>query len=345
MPSAAPPPAGPPATGPLAVYTDLDDLDAGPGVDLLQQAGFAVTVLETRDADEIVAAAQGAVALLVGYAPITASMLDALPDLRIIALLSRGADTVDVEAATARGIWVANLDDLSSDEVAEHTWAMTLALLRRLPFFAAAVRRGEWLARPEPPPRRLSQVTLGLLGLGRIGAKVAALADGHVGGILGYDPYLPESATPAGVRRAGLDEVVRTAEVLCLHLPLTPETTGLVDAELLGRMPAGSFLVNPSRGGLVAVDALVAALDSGRLAGAALDVLDVEPPPAEHPLLDRDDVILTPHIGYLSATTRRSYPEFQAGNVISWLRTGSPVSPINRPALPPAPRETERSLS
>ncbi|GAA1995729.1 C-terminal binding protein [Nakamurella flavida] len=343
MPAAHPTPAGPsaPAARPLAVYTDLDDLDAGPGVDVLERAGFAVSVLETRDADEIVAAARGAVALLVGYAPITAAMLDALPDLRIIALLSRGADTVDVPAATARGIWVANLDDLSSDEVAEHTWAMTLTLLRRLPFFAAAVRRGAWLARPEPPPRRLSEVTIGLLGLGRIGAKVAALADGHVGGIVGYDPYLPESATPAGVRRTDLDEAVRTADVLCLHLPLTAETGGLVDADLLARMPAGSFLVNPSRGGLVDPAALVAALDSGHLAGAALDVLDVEPPPADHPLLHRDDVVLTPHIGYLSATTRRSYPEFQAGNVVAWLETGTPLSPLNSPA----PRSTERSLS
>ncbi|TKV58804.1 C-terminal binding protein [Nakamurella flava] len=316
-------------SAPLAVYTDVDDLDPTPGVHLLRAAGFRVEVLETRDEEEILAAAQDAQALLVGYAPIPASLIERLPRLRVIALLSRGWDTVDVEAATQRGVWVANLDDLSSDEVADHTWVLAGALLRDLPFHQAAVRRGDWLARRMPPPRRLSTVTVGLLGLGRIGAKVAARAAGQVAEVIGHDPWLPDGVAVPHVRRAPLDEVLAAADVVSLHLPLTDDTHHLVDPGFLARMRPGSRLVNTARGGLVDVGALTAALDSGQLSGAALDVLDVEPPAAGHPLLQRDDVLVTPHVAYLSDVTRRTYVTEQATNVLEWARTGRPVSPVN----------------
>lgn len=320
------------SSAPLAVYTDVDDLDPAPGVELLTQAGFRVIVRETRDEQEILDAARDAQALLVGYAPISARLLAQLPRLRVIALLSRGTDNVDIAAATERGIWVANLDDLSSDEVADHTWMLAGALLRDLPFHLAAVRRGGWLDRRAPAPRRLSTVTVGLLGLGRIGAKTAARAAGHVGAVVGHDPWLPADVVVPHVRRTSLDEVLATADILSLHLPLTAETDGMVDASFLARMRPGARLVNTSRGGLVDVPALVAALDSGRLSGAALDVLDVEPPPPDHPLLERDDVLLTPHVAYLSDVTRRTYLTAQAENVLAWARTGRPVSPVNEPA-------------
>lgn len=328
------------SSAPLAVYTDVDDLDPTPGVQLLEAAGFRVTVLETRDEHQILDAARDAEALLVGYAPIPASLIEQLPRLRVIALLSRGWDTVDVPAATRQGIWVANLDDLSSDEVADHSWMLAGALLRDLPFHLAAARRGGWTDRRMPPPRRLSTVTVGLLGLGRIGAKVAARAAGQVTEVVGHDPWLPAGVFVPHVRQAPLDEVLATADVVSLHLPLTDDTHHLVDADFLARMRPGSRLVNTARGGLVDVDALVAALDSGQLSGAALDVLDVEPPGADHPLLHRDDVLVTPHVAYLSDVTRRTYITEQAANVVAWARTGRPVSPVTE--LPSAAVEGSR---
>ncbi|MBM9469523.1 C-terminal binding protein [Nakamurella leprariae] len=326
------------SSAPLAVYTDVDDLDPTPGVQALQDAGFRVRVLETRDEQTILDAAADATALLVGYAPIPASLLARLPQLRIIALLSRGHDNVDADAATDRGVWVTNLDDLSSDEVADHTWALAAALLRDLPFHAAAARRGDWLARRTPAPRRLSTVAVGVLGLGRIGRKVAARAVGQVAEVLGHDPWLPEDVEIPGVRRVSLPELQARSDLITLHLPLSDGSQALVDAGFLAAMRPGSLLVNTSRGGLVDPVALAAALDDGRLAGAALDVLDVEPPPADHPLLHRDDVLITPHIAYLSDVTRRSYITEQAANVLTWARTGRPNSPVNAPEPPGADR-------
>ncbi|MET3806871.1 D-3-phosphoglycerate dehydrogenase [Nakamurella sp. UYEF19] len=324
---------------PLAVYTDVDDLDAAPGVETLMAAGLDVVVLETRDPDVILAAAAGATALLVGYAPVTAAMLEAMPVLRVISLLSMGSDGIDVPAATQRGIWVANITDVATAEVATHAWALTLSLVRCLPFFQTGAQTttpdgadAGWLARPDRLPRRLSDLTVGLIGLGRIGTAFAAMAAGQVGSIIAHDPFVCDGSWPAGVQPAALDDVVATADILSLHVPLTDETRHLVNADLLSRLKFGSYLVNVSRGGLVDSTALAASLCAGHLAGAALDVLDVEPPPADHPLLGLPNVILTPHIGYLSDVTVRAYIDHQAANVVSWLQTGRPLTPVNAPA-------------
>ncbi|WP_418345561.1 C-terminal binding protein [Rhodococcus pyridinivorans] len=306
---------------PIAVYTDLDDLDPSEGIALLEAEGFGVRVLETRDPDTIAAAAADASALLVGYAPVDAQLLDRLPLLGIVSMLSRGYDSVDVDAATVRGVWVATVGDVASTEVATHTWALTLAAVRRLDFFALSGRRG-WLDRPTYAPRRLADTTLGLVGLGRIGSEVAALAAGSVGTILGYDRAGRD--LPAGVTPASLAEVVAQSDVVSVHLPLDGSTEKLFDADLLATMRPGSWLINVSRGGIVDSDALADALDSGHLAGAALDVLDVEPPVPGDRLAEHPNVLLTPHVAYLSDRTAREYVRMQAANVVEWYRTGAP---------------------
>jgi phosphoglycerate dehydrogenase-like enzyme len=313
---------------PIAVYTDLDDLDPGPGVALLEAEGFEVRVLETRDPDVIAGAAVDAAALLVGYARVDDDLLARLPRLRIVSLLSRGVDSIDVEAATARGIWVASVGELASAEVATHTWALALAAVRRLDFFVLHGRRG-WLDRPEHAPRRLSEITLGLVGLGRIGTKVAELAAGSVGHILGHDPA--GRAMPAGVTAASLADVVAACDLVSIHLPLDATTRRLFDAELLATMRRDAWLINVSRGGIVDSVALADALDAGQLAGAALDVLDTEPPPAGDRLAEHPNVLLTPHVAYLSDVTARDYVLTQARNVVHWHRGGRPLSPVTEP--------------
>jgi D-3-phosphoglycerate dehydrogenase len=312
---------------PLAVYTDLDDLDSAAGVTLLEDAGFRVEVLETRDPDVIVDAARDATALLVGYAPVDANLLARLPHLGIVSMLSRGFDSVDTVAASEQGVWVATVGDLASAEVATHTWALALAAVRRLDFFTRGNRA--WLDRPEYPPRRLSEVTLGLVGLGRIGSGVARLANGHVGRVLGHDRSGRD--LPDGVTSATLDEIIAESDIVSIHLPLDESTTGLFDSNLLSRMRPGSWLINVSRGGIIDTDALVAALDNGPLAGAALDVLGQEPPAADDPLATHPKVVLTPHVAYLSDATARDYVLAQANNVIEWHRTGRPHHPVAAP--------------
>jgi phosphoglycerate dehydrogenase-like enzyme len=325
------------ARRPLAVYTDVDDTDPAHGIALLEAHVFEVLVLGTRDPSAIVAAARDADALLPGYAPIDRSVIAAMPRLKVIALMSMGFDYVDVEAATERGVWVTNVPGAATEEVATHALALLLASLRQLPFYTGSATPARWNSRATVAPPRLSELTLGIVGLGKIGRQFARQAGPLFGRVLGYDPMLPDTAEVrsslerAGVQRASLDEVRRSSDVLSLHLPLTPETASMVDADFLAAMPSGSVLVNVSRGGLIDSAALAAALDAGHLSGAALDVLDEEPPQAGHPLVGRDDVILTPHIAYFSQRTEVEYVRVQAQNAVAAVTLGEPDAPVNRP--------------
>ncbi|GEK79574.1 C-terminal binding protein [Agrococcus baldri] len=321
-------------TAPIAVYTDVDDTDVSLGVALLEHAGFEVRILGTRDAAAIVEGARDADVLLNGYAPITRAMLEAMPRLRLVATMSMGVDMVDLEAAAERGVVVTNVPGAATEEVATHALALLLHAVRQLRFYTGSANPRDWSGRAPRPPRRLSETTLGIVGLGKIGRELARIAGPLFGGIVGCDPLLPETEQTRaqleqlGIRRAELAEVRERSHVLSLHLPLTAETERMVDAAFLAAMPDGAVLVNVSRGALVDEAALVAALDTGRLSGAALDVLAVEPPPAGHPLLGRDDVVLTPHVAYFSARTESEYVRIQAQNAVSLLETGRADSPV-----------------
>lgn len=333
------------AAKPIAVYTDNEDMDPTPGIRLLEEHGFEVRYLKTLDPDLILAGAQGASALLVGYAPIPERVISGLPDLQIISLVSMGFDNIDVEAARAHGVWVTNLPGIASEEVATHALSLILATVRQLPFFQRSITE-DWIARPANLPFKLSQKTLGIVGLGRIGAKLAGLAAPLFGEIIGYDPYaagkpeLKAQIEALGVRMTTLEEVLAQSDVVSLHLPLTTETQNMMNEETLSLMKRGSYLVNVSRGKLIDTDALLAALDSGAIAGAGLDVLDVEPPPADHPLIVHERTIVTPHVGFLSDFTQAEYIRVQAQNVISLFETDVTDT---APVIDPRVRVSERS--
>jgi len=314
---------------PLAIYTDNEDIDPTPGIRLLERHGFEVRFLETLDPERILAESRGAQALLVGYAPIPDWVIAGLPELRIISLISMGFDHIDLAAARAAGVWVTNLPGVATEEVATHALGLILATVRDLPFFERVVGQ-DWNARPAVTPPRLSEKTLGLMGLGRIGAKLAEFASPLFGEIVGYDPYLaqnPEAAArlkSLGVRLAGFDEVLASADVLSLHLPLTGETHRIINAESIARMKPGSYLINVSRGQLIDSPALALALDRGQITAAGLDVLDTEPAPADHPLIRHARTIVTPHVGFLSDHTLAEYVRIQAQNVVLLAETGVP---------------------
>jgi D-3-phosphoglycerate dehydrogenase len=260
----------------------------------------------------------------VQYAPITAEVLDALPGLRLVSRYGVGVDVVDLDAARERGVWVCNVPDYGTTEVALHAVAMLLALMRNLTGHDREVHAGRWDHRLGGRLPRPGGLTLGVVGLGRIGRTTMEGAAPWFGGVVGYDPYLPDDAWPAGVERLELPELFARSNAVTLHLPLTPETQGLVGADLLGRMPAGSFLVNTARGGLVQLDAVAQALADGRLAGVGLDVLPQEPPPADHPLLADPRALLTPHVAWYSAEAEVELRRKAARNVVSWAETGRP---------------------
>jgi D-3-phosphoglycerate dehydrogenase len=308
------------------LITDFDYVDVEIERRILEDAGLEVVAAQCRTEEDVVEAGRGASALLTQYATISARVMDGLPELRMIGRYGVGYDVVDVEAARERGLWVANVPDYGTEEVASHALSMAFTLLRHLPLYDRAVRDGRWHPHSTGSLFRLKNLALGVVGLGRIGGTFARRAAPWFGRTLGCDPYL--DAWPEGVERASLEEVFSGSLLVSLHAPLTEETRGLVDRGLLERMPEGSYLVNTARGGMVVMDDLLWALEEGPLAGAALDVLPHEPPPADHPLLGNPNVILTPHAAYYSLEAEEEARTKAARNVVAWATEGRPLYPV-----------------
>jgi len=262
------------------------------------------------------------------HVPVGADDLERLPGLRVVATASTGFDHVDVEAATRRGVWVCNVPDYCIEEVAETTLAFLLALTRGVVALDRSVRGGGWDLRAAGPLRRLRDTRVGIVGFGRIGSEVAARA-----AALGCDVWAndilvsPEEVASAGVRPVSLDELVRECDAVSLHVPLTPETVGLIGEQELAAMKPTAVLLNTARGPVVDVDALVRALRAGRLAGAALDVLPSEPP-AEP--LEAPGLIVTPHAAWYSPAAERE----RYARAIADVRT---ILARERPATAVAP--------
>lgn len=324
-------------TRPVAVITDPEELDPEPAVRLLSESGFEVRVVGSRDPEVIAAAAHDADALIVGYARIDAALLDRMPKVRLLATMSAGYDMIDTAEAARRGLWVTNLPHSATEDVAVHALAAALSLIRHLPQADAVVRSGGWNRDFTQVPRRASELTLGLIGFGRIARALARIAGPVFGRVVAFDPHATAADWPEGVERLELDALVAQADVLSLHTPSTPATRGMIDADLLARTRPGSMLVNVSRGDLVDPQALLDALDSGRLDGAALDVFPVEPPARDDPLRSHPRLRLSPHSAFLTDASLRAYVLEPARNVVAWWTTGRPYTPVVVPAGAAAP--------
>ncbi|MEM7172998.1 MAG: C-terminal binding protein [Pseudomonadota bacterium] len=296
---------------------------------LFRTAGLDLIVGQCENADDVIealdrAGARDIQAMIASYAPVTEQVLGALPQLKMISAAGVGTDHIDVAAARARGLWVANVPDANAEEVAVHALAMALSLLRGLGTFDRMVRDGHWDFHAAGPLRRPSGLTLGIVGLGQIGRLLGERATASFGGLLAFDPFLTAQEWPGSISQCALEDLFRRSDVISLHLPLTPKTHGLVNQGLLEKMKPGSYLVNVARGGLVDLDALLWALDQGILAGAGLDVLPTEPPPADHPILNRPDVLLSPHAAFYSEQSEEEGRRKAVDNIIQWARQGRP---------------------
>jgi len=293
-------------------------------LELFRDAGMEVATAQCRTEDDVIAAAAGCQGLLAQYAPMNAKVFAARPEVRIVSRFGAGYDTVNVEDARRFGVWVANSPDYGIGEVATHALGMALALIRHLPWYQRDIHEGRWHYASAGGLGRASEMTLGILGLGRIGKRVSYIARNVFGPVIACDPYLIDGDFPAYVRRVSKEELFRRADLVSLHVPLTDETRGMVDARLLGLMQKGSYLVNTSRGAVVVVEDVLEALDSGRLDGAALDVLPKEPPEADHPVLRHPRVLLSPHAAFYSVEGERELRTKAAQNLIDWATTGRP---------------------
>jgi phosphoglycerate dehydrogenase-like enzyme len=309
---------------------------AGKFRDVLDAAGLEIATLPPAPANEpteaeLLAGLAGVEAVIAGSEPYTPRVLAANPRLRVIARVGVGFDAVDLPAATAAGVAVTTAPGTNQGSVAEHTFALILGFTRHIPLRHAALAAGGWNRVMSLPLRGR---TLGLAGLGRIGKAVAARAAAFEMRVLAYDPA-PDTAfcSAHGIALIPFDQLLAESDFLSLHLPLTPDTRHIINGGALARMKPGAVLVNTSRGGLVCEADLVPALRAGRLGGAALDVFEVEPLPADHPLRTLPNVVLTPHAAGVDVRSLEDMAR-SAAEAVAALRRGEwPTEKVVNPAV------------
>jgi D-3-phosphoglycerate dehydrogenase len=312
---------------PHVVITD-SRMPAGALESVLAEAGLTFEHAQCASEEDVIEAGRTADALIITYTPITERVFAALPGVRFVSRIGIGFDTIDVDAAAARGVPVANVPDYCIEDVAAHALAHLLGLLRGIPRYDRALREGRW-SYLDAEPGRLSTLTLAVVGCGRIGSLVCRQATALGLRVLGVDPYVDLAAL--GIRPAPLDEALAEADAVTLHVPLTRETHHLLDTAALARLRPTAVLVNTSRGAVVDEAALVEALRAGRLAGAGLDVFEQEPLPADSPLLALDNVTLTPHAAFYSPESIAELPRRAAQQVVDFFAGRQVASIVNAP--------------
>ncbi len=290
-----------------------------------------VVGMQATSEDQLLDVIADADALLVCYAPITRRVIDRLQRCRIIARYGIGVDNVDVDAASARGIIVTNVPDYCIDEVSDHAVALLLAFARKVPYLDRRVRGDRWNARDAVPMRRVRGQVLGLVGFGKIPRRVADKARPLGLEVVAFDPFVGDAEMSAhDVGKVTLDVLLGRSDFVSVHAPLTPETRGMIGEAALRAMKPTAYLINTARGPLVAEAALVRALRDGWIAGAALDVLETEPPGPDHALRRFDNVILTPHVAFYSEESVQDLQRKAAEEVRRVLSGESPRYAVNR---------------
>ncbi len=286
---------------PLIAVTDSPFPSLDPAKAALARLDPELRMAKSASAEDILAVARDADAVLVTYAKLPGELLRQLPRCKAIGRFGLGVDNIDLPAAAALGITVTYVPDYCMQEVSDHAMALLLALARKVPLSNKLVQSGRWEVPPIVPIHRLGGQVLGLVGFGNIPRTLAPKAKAFGLRVVAHDPYAPaEALRAAGVEAVGFDQLLAMSDFVSIHAPLMPATRGLFNAAVFGKMKKGAALINTARGPLVDEDALIAALDAGHLGGAALDVVAVEPLSKDSRLLGRDNVILTPHTAFYS---------------------------------------------
>jgi D-3-phosphoglycerate dehydrogenase len=314
---------------PVIAVTDSPFPSLDPAKAALSRIDPELRMAKSASAEDILAVARDADAVLVTYAKLPGELLRQLTRCKAIGRFGLGVDNIDIPAAATLGITVTYVPDYCMQEVSDHAMALLLSLTRKVPLSNKLVQSGRWEVPPIVPIHRLSGQVLGLVGFGNIPRALAPKAKAFGLRVVTHDPYASaEVLAKAGVEGAGFDQLLGMADFVSIHAPLMPATRGLFNAGVFAKMKKGAFLVNTARGPLVDEDALIAALDSGHLGGAALDVVTTEPLAKESKLLGRDNVILTPHTAFYSVEALNELQTKCAADVARVLSGEPPVYPV-----------------
>lgn len=310
------------------VFSDLDHASHDIEDEVFTKAGFDVPLLNCRSEDDLIEQAADADIILNQYAPFTTRVFDALPKLKQIIRYGVGVNNVDLEAATSAGVQVCNVPDYGMHEVSDHALALTLAMVRKVVQMNASCRAGRWEYAEAIPISRQSHMTVGLIGLGRIGKLYAHKAHSLGFSVIGYDPFYQPNAEDDTdyISSVTIEEIYSHSDVVAIFCPLTDETRHMVGMEAFAKMKSHAYIVNTSRGGIIDEAALAEALASGAIAGAALDTTEREPLPKESPLWAFNNCLVTPHMAWYSEDAaeelKRKVAEeavrFASGEKVKW---------------------------
>ncbi|MCY4022319.1 MAG: C-terminal binding protein [Anaerolineaceae bacterium] len=318
----------------IVLVTDYTWPSTAPEAEVLARVGARLLVAETGSEEELLRLVPGADAILTCFKQVPVSVVRAGTKLQVIGRYGIGVDNIPVDEATRLGIPVTNVPAYCLDEVAEHALALLLAGARSIVRYDRAVQKDNWSLATGMPVYRVVGRTLAIIGFGKIGRTLARKAAALDLQLLAHDPWVPDAEIrAAGVEPAGLDEALARADFVSLHTPLTEETQHLLNAERLARIKPGAFVINTARGALIDQEALLAALQSGRVSGAGLDVFVPEHLPPDHPLLAQPGVIATPHTAFYSEESVLELERLAAQNVADILSGRRPADVVNPEVL------------
>jgi D-3-phosphoglycerate dehydrogenase len=307
-----------------SVFPNLDPAGA-----VLAKIGAEIRLATESKPEAILEVARDADALLTTYAKITGDMIRQMKSCRIIARFGIGIDNVDIPVATSQGIVVTRVPDYCLDEVSEHAMALLLAMARKIPFANSRTHAGNWKMPEVVPIHRLRGTVLGLVAFGQIPQLVAPKAKAFGMRVVTYDPYIPDEVlSRSAVERVDFDELVKISDFISIHTPLMPATHHLFNTDVFSRMKPNAYLINTARGPIIDEAALAQALDMKQIAGAALDVMEKEPP-GESALFGRDNVILTPHTSFYSEESLVDLQTKASEEVVRVLTGQAPRNPVN----------------
>ena len=316
--------------GPVIAVTDSVFPSLDPAKAALAKLNPTFLMSKSANVDDILAVAKDADAILVTYAKLTRDILTQLTKCKAIGRFGLGVDNIDLPAAKEKGIAVNYVPDYCIREVSDHAMALLLALIRKIPLSNKLVQGGRWEMPAVVPIRRIEGTVLGLVGFGNIPRLVAPKAQAFGIKVIAFDPYAkPEVFKAANVTSVDFDTLLKTSDYISVHAPLLPATRGMMNADAFAKMKKGAYLVNTARGPLIDEPALIAALDSGQLGGAGLDVVATEPLAKDSKLLGRDNVIISPHTGFYSIEALNELQTKCAADVARVLSGEKAVYPIS----------------
>ncbi len=312
------------------VVTDYEYKSLEPEQEVLNKIGVTLTKAQCRTEDEVIEVARDADAIINQYAPITNRVIENLEKCKVIARYGVGVNTIDVSSATEKGIVVSNVTDYCIDEVSDHAFALLMSAARKVVQLNAGVKSGVWNFNVGVPIFRLRDRVLGLVGFGQIPQTLATKAQAFGLKVIAYDPFVSsEVADNLNVSLVNLDDLCREADFVSVHAPLNEQTQGLINVQQFEAMKKEAFIINTARGPVIHEQALIDALQVGKIAGAALDVVEDEPIGQDNPLLQMDNVILNPHVAWYSEEAQEELKRKTAQNVVDVLNGYFPKYFVN----------------